>query len=197
MKYFINQRKSIRLNDYDYSKPGAYFITVCTKDKKCLFGKIREGQVILSELGNIANQCWINIPNHFPDARSDAYIIMPNHIHGIIEIINKKVGAENFLPLPEKSHQFRKVIPRSVSSIVRGFKIGVTKWCNQNHHAYFQWQRNYYEHIIRDGELEHIREYINLNPELWEYDRENEKRLKELQYIQKWARFENKVFGRG
>lgn len=194
MKKLENQRRSIRLSAYDYSREGAYFIIVCTKDKKMLFGKISGKEVILSEIGKIAVQCWIDIPNHFPDVRLDVYVIMPNHIQGIIEIVDK-VGVENFQPLPEKTHQFQKVIPRSVGSIIRGFKIGVTKLCNQNYYSNFQWQQNYYEHIIREGELERIREYINNNPEMWEYDRENEKRLKEMQYIQKWGRFEQEIFG--
>lgn len=168
-----HHRRSIRLKGYDYSSPGAYFITICTKNRKCLFGKIVNGQMILNEYGEMAKNFWVEIPSHFPHAKLDEFIVMPNHIHGII-IINKNiVGANNHSPhshSPQRISEFRSP-KRTIGSIVRGFKIGVTKWFRQNTDIYNVWQRNYYEHIIRnDDELNRIREYINNNPLNWNHD---------------------------
>lgn len=168
----IHHRHSIRLRDYDYSQEGFYFITICVKDKQCDFGKIENGKMILSEIGNIADNCWREIPQHFPDVKLGDFVIMPNHIHGIIEIVNgASVGAKNFSPLQSEQSNAFKSPSRSIGSIIRGFKIGVTKWCNQNNHSYFQWQKNYYEHIIRDGkEFKNIQWYILGNIAKWNED---------------------------
>ncbi len=98
MKYdsFKHHRKSIRLKEYDYSSPGAYFVTICTKDRAEIFGNVVDGKMILNELGEIVNRCWLEIPTHFPHAHLDEFVIMPNHMHGIIEIqteIMEIVGA--------------------------------------------------------------------------------------------------------
>jgi REP element-mobilizing transposase RayT len=148
-----------------------------------LFGEIIEKKVVLNEGGKIAEQCWQDIPKHFPHVTLHEYVVMPNHIHGIIEILTENengndtnnVGAENFLPLRanvDKRNKFQKIIPRSVGSIVRGYKIGVTKWYRQNTHLHNIWQRNYYEHIIRNGEAyEKISQYIHDNPIKWQDDK--------------------------
>jgi len=147
----IHHRKSIRLKGYDYSKAGLYFITICTHNRQCLFGDIVDGKMILNEAGKIADACWQDIPNHFPNAILHEYIVMPNHVHGIIELmgvggvggVGVVVGAENFLPLPppppppptpptppptphSRKNEFQKMISCSIGSIVKGFKIGVT-----------------------------------------------------------------------
>ncbi len=174
-----HHRRSIRLKGYDYSQPGAYFITICTKNRKCLFGNIINGKMILNDAGHIAQNCWLEIPDHYPNVALDEFIIMPNHIHGIIFINNKKsiVGVQNFKPqrnFKPLQNRYQKIIPKSIGSIVRGFKIGVTKWFRQNMDVYNVWQRNYYEHIIRnDFELNKIRKYIINNPLKWELDKNN------------------------
>src|SRR5574344_842084 len=94
----IHHRRSIRLRGYDYSQSGLYFITICTNNRECLFGHIASGEMHLNDAGKIANECWSNIPNHFPNARLHQYIIMPNHIHGIIELVETTVGANNYSP---------------------------------------------------------------------------------------------------
>ncbi|MEJ5351784.1 MAG: transposase [Melioribacteraceae bacterium] len=187
--FFIYHYISISSKHYDYSQPGAYFITICTHNRECLFGKINDGKMFLNDIGEIAKQCWFEIPNHFPNVSLDEFVIMPNHIHGII-ILNDNmvdngnnqnvdipnVGVQNFEPLRKKmqQNQFQKIIPRSIGSIIRGFKIGVTKWCRQNTNIYTVWQRNYFEHIIRnDIALQRIRQYIVDNPMKWELDMEN------------------------
>ena len=96
-----HHRRSIRLQGYDYSQPGIYFITICTKNHECLFGEILNGEMRLNDFGKIAHQCWLEIPNHFPHIQLDEFVIMPDHIHGII-ILNDIVGAKNFSPLLKK-----------------------------------------------------------------------------------------------
>ena len=144
----IHHRKSIRLKGYDYSQAGLYFITICVQDRKWLFGKIENDEMILNDAGKIADECWLEIPKHFPNAVLHEYIVMPNHVHGIVElqtnILMRPVGVENFQPLQSlppnhdqqniefKRNEFQKMIPRSIGSIVKGFKIGVTKWFRNN-----------------------------------------------------------------
>lgn len=181
MTYCPNKhhRRSIRLSGYDYSQNGAYFVTVCTQDRACLFGSIENGQMHPNDAGNIACQCWQDIPSHFPHVVCDRFVIMPNHIHGILFIVvsvetnvgMNDVGAKTFSPL---QCERPRGTSKTIGSIVRGFKIGVTKWMRQNTPVQNVWQRGYYEHIIRnDKELLSIQQYILENPARWETDREN------------------------
>jgi putative transposase len=164
-----HRRRSTRLQGYDYSSAGAYFMTICTRNRECLFGEIVGATMHLNNAGTIVQQCWLDIPIHFPHTQLDEYIIMPNHIHGIICIENA-VGAKNFSPLPIRQPRPRGT-SKTIGSIVRGFKIGVTKWIRQYTSSNDVWQRNYWEHIIRDdAKLHSIREYINNNPAQWELD---------------------------
>ncbi len=165
----VHHRKSIRLRDYDYSQSGAYFVTICTKNKECLLGDVVDGKIVLNDIGKFVQQCWLNIPEHFPNGTVDEYIIMPNHIHGIVIIT---VGANNYSPL--QNEQLFQSPSRTIGSIIRGFKIGVTKWSRQNTDMYTLWQRNYYEHIIRnEGDMNTILEYIVNNPLRWMEDENN------------------------
>jgi len=177
-----HHRRSIRLKNYDYASSGAYFVTIVTHQRQCLFGAIVDGAMRLNEWGAIAERCWMEIPQHYPHASLDAFVIMPNHVHGII-ILNDNgsivgannhspfVGANNHSPFvgannhsPQRNDRPRGTT-QTIGSIVRGFKIGVTKWFRQNTDIYNVWQRNYYEHIIRnDMELQRVREYIVKNP---------------------------------
>jgi len=145
-----HHRRSIRLIGYDYSQAGLYFITICCHGRECWFGEIKNGVMILNDAGNIANECWSDIPTHFPNVVLHEFIIMPNHIHGVIEL---------------------KEPSKTIGSIVRGFKIGVTKWMRQNTNVFNVWQRNYWEHIIRnENEYNRIAQYILSNPQNWEHD---------------------------
>jgi len=168
------RRRSIRLPEYDYSRSGAYFITICSFNKELVFGEIVDGRIVLSEIGKIAAKYLEEIPNHFDNVFVDEYIIMPNHIHIIISI----VGVQNFEPL---RHEYQKIVPKSIGSIVRAYKASVTKWCRENDYKKFNWQRNYFEHIIRNDE-DHfrIKEYIQNNPLQWEIDEENPYRKNKL-----------------
>lgn len=174
------QRKSIRLQGYDYSQEGLYFVTLCTQGMVCLFGEIMKREMHLNEVGEIAEECWNNIPNHFPHIEIFDYIIMPNHIHGILGI---SVGANKNSPEEIPFHSPSKTI----GSVIRGFKNGVTKQLKEcgllqellaNIYSPLQktmrnsiWQRNYYEHIIRNQEAcNSIADYINHNPAKWKND---------------------------
>ena len=168
----IHRRRTIRLQGRDYSEGGMYFITLCTESHKHLFGKIIDGKMCLNDSGRIVRQCWNAIPSHFPQVALDWFVIMPNHVHGIIAIeaqnffstVSGSVGAKNFSP--------PRGTARTVGSIVRGFKIGVTKWMRSNTTIRDVWQRNYWEHIIRsEAELTDIREYIQNNPAQWTLDK--------------------------
>ena len=167
MKYNpdIHNRRSIRLKGYDYSQAGLYFITICTKNRLCLFGKIENGKMFLNDAGQSAEHYWMAIPHHYPKTQLHEYVIMPNHVHGI-------VGVQDFEPLqPPQKNQYKKIIPRSIGAIVRGFKIGVTKWFRKNTDIHTVWQRNYYEHIIRDEKFCYqISQYIKNNPLKWQDD---------------------------
>ena len=154
----LYHRHSIRLKGYDYSWPGYYFVTVCTKGRECMFGNVKQNQMYLNAMGTIVEKCWLDIPQHFNRVVLHEYVIMPNHIHGIIEIL-PSVGANNYSPLPPKSGT-----SGTIGSIIRGFKIGVTLQM-----GYSPWQRNYYEHIIRTREsYARIVQYIAQNPVRWQ-----------------------------
>ena len=177
------RRQSLRLKGYDYSRSGAYFVTICTHNRRCLFGEIKDADMVLNQAGVAASECWRKIPEHFPQVELDAYVIMPNHVHGIL-VINETVGAKNFSPLPSGRPRGTS---KTIGSVVRGYKIGVTKWMRQNTTACNVWQRNYYEHIIRnETELNRIREYIRNNPAQWDTDRENPRGMGHHYALQPW-----------
>ena len=178
-----HRRKSIRLQGYDYSQAGLYFITVCTHNRVPLFGEIVDGVMALNTAGQIVEKCWCAIPEHFPQVTLDEFVVMPNHVHGIITIGENNVGANDvrannvrandYLPQPsnEIPRSLQHGTSRTIGSMVRGFKIGVTRWFRANTDIHKVWQRNYYEHIIRneDSYLK-IAEYIQTNPQRWEID---------------------------
>lgn len=169
-------RRSIRLRDYDYAQAGAYFVTICTRERVCLFGEVVDDVMRLNDAGKIAEACWLAIPAHFPDANVNAFVVMPNHVHGIVFIADI-VGAKNFSPVwdnVEAAHNPIRSPSKTIGSVIRGFKIGVTKWFRENGVTGNVWQRNYYEHVIRNDEsLSRIRQYIHENPTRWAFDRDN------------------------
>ena len=176
----IHRRKSIRLQGYDYSQAGAYFITICTHNRVPLFGEIVDGVMVLNTAGQIVEKCWCAIPEHFPQVTLDEFVVMPNHVHGIITVGANNHLPQHYLPLPSDETPIQSNEPprplqhgtsRTIGSMVRGFKIGVTRWFRANTDIHAVWQRNYYEHIIRneDAYLK-IAEYIQTNPQRWETD---------------------------
>jgi putative transposase len=164
----IHNRKSSRLKNYDYSQPGLYFLTICCHERECLFGHIQDSKLILNEGGKIAQECWLNIPDHFPDAILHEFIIMPNHIHGIIEL---KVIQDTSSGKKTNLNPIAPPASKSISSIVRGYKIGVTKWFRSNTDIHTVWQSGFHDHIIRtEQSYQIIAEYITHNPEKWAKD---------------------------
>jgi REP element-mobilizing transposase RayT len=194
-----HHRRSIRLPGYDYSQPGAYFVTICIKDRMHIFGEVLDNEVRLSEGGMIALECWGRIPEHFGPVSLDVSVVMPNHIHGIVVIEPvEPVGATHASPLQNMApyHTSTNIVsspsathasplphngPRgpknqSIAAIVGSFKSAVSKRINEllGTPGATVWQRNYYEHIIRDEEsLNQIRQYILDNPAAWATDPEN------------------------
>ncbi len=274
---YVHHRRSTRLKEYDYSQVGLYFITLCLQNKECLFGHIKCGSMVLNDAGENANACWFDIPNHFSNIRLHEHIIMPNHMHGIIEIVGSNdssdpdqyspnqqptkhfsptqfspdpVGAKHLSPtvncnqngandvncdinctqngakhinydgnrandvncddngvenincnnngandvncdinctqnrakhINYDGNRAKDVSPlrspsKTIGSVVRGYKTGVTKWFRTNMGDVFPigrpvWQRNYWEHIIRDDKSHRIiTEYIINNPVNWNKD---------------------------
>lgn len=180
-----HHRHSIRLLGYDYSQAGAYFVTICTQGRACLFGDIADGEMRLNDAGGLVQAVWDEIPGHYAGIDIDLFQIMPNHIHGIIIIGITPVGAGPCAcPEPGQTHtgQPRGVAPTlSLPDVVHRFKTLTTKRYADGVKQYGWtpfpgrvWQRNYYEHIIRNNEsLNRIRAYIINNPLQWELDREN------------------------
>jgi putative transposase len=174
----IHHRHSFRLKGYDYSRPGGYFITRTTYARKHLFGEIIGGEMNLSAVGEIVKKCWEEIPRHHVNTTMDSYVIMPDHIHGIIIInppddttIAATVGAQNIEP-QQHINRFQHLVPDSISTIVGQFKAVVTRISRRDGHTEIRWQRNYYETVIQseDG-LYRIRKYIENNVRKWSLDR--------------------------
>jgi REP element-mobilizing transposase RayT len=178
-----HHRRSIRLPEYDYSQEGIYYITICTQGRKCLFGEIRNGKIALSECGRIVDDWWQNIPERYSGVILDEYVIMPNHMHGIIIIggyVDNGVGAIHELPLRIKRRAM--ILPK----IIGYFKMNSAKQINQIYNSPGNkiWQRNYWEHVIRNEKSLHkIREYIHDNQWHWASDDENPERKIKMQRV--------------
>lgn len=166
----IHHRKSLRFKHYDYRQNGLYFITICCKNRQCLLGNIVDNEMNLNNLGEMVRECWLKIQNYYPQVNLHPFVIMPNHIHGIIEIASNENWGECDSPLHNQS-TFNGT-SQTIGAMIRGFKAGVTSWARKNKEHYDIWQRNYYEHIIRNEKsYNQIIEYIENNPILWEQDR--------------------------
>jgi REP element-mobilizing transposase RayT len=168
--------QSTRLKDWDYSQEGFYYITICTKDREPFFGRIINNKIKLSSIGEIVEQFWKEIPEHYENVSLDEYIIMPDHMHGII-IINESHDhygnarcrdvVYNVSTGNEKNKFMSEISPKSYSLpiIIREFKSAVTRQSNKNGFNNFKWQARYYDHIIRnEKDLNRIRNYIKNNP---------------------------------
>ena len=181
-------RKANRYKYYNYSSAGYYFITICTKDRLPYFGYIEDDEMILNECGEIVTKCWLEIPDHFQKIKTDEFVVMPNHFHGIVIIesnpipsvgINNSVVVGNrhacsLQPPPPQQVKNENRQHQKLSVIIGSFKSAVSKLIHRNIDKNFQWQKSYYDHIIRnETELNNIREYIRQNPKNWETDRNN------------------------
>ncbi len=180
MKYNseIHHRRSIRLRGYDYSQAGAYFVTICTHNRECLFGDVADGVIRVNHFGKIVGEQWNAIPQRFPTVELDAFVVMPNHIHGIFAVGAPLAGAQIPATATGATWATARVAP-TVGDIVGAYKSLCVHhgllWMQQNqpHRMLCKlWQRNYWEHIIRDeSELNRIREYIQNNPAQWKMDK--------------------------
>lgn len=168
----LHKRRSIRLRDYDYSQPGEYFLTICSYNHECFFGDVVDDEMKLNKLGEIVLEEWLRTAEIRQDVELDSFVVMPNHIHGIITLIESGRGT---LRRASTKEQFGKPTPGSIPTIVRLFKSVVTKRINilLNTPGQRIWQRGYYEHIIRDDkDLDNVREYIANNPFKWSLEKE-------------------------
>ena len=186
---------SARAAWHDY-QGGMYFVTICTQNREHFFGEIvydenKEAKMNYTELGNIAMECWKSIPLHFPHAEAPLWVVMPNHIHGII-IIHKlgnattvAVETQIFASLPENGGNHFGPQSKNLASIVRGFKIGVTKHAREKG-IFFAWQPRYHDHIVRDfDEMNRIADYIETNPARWAQDKLNDSVFAEMPEMMK------------
>ncbi|MEX2158171.1 MAG: transposase [Dehalococcoidia bacterium] len=174
MRYdpFTHNRRSIRLPGYDYTAAGSYFVTInATRAHGLLFGTVVDGEVVLNEYGVFVRDEWERSARIRPELELGAYVVMPNHLHGIVTLVGDRfVGAHGHAPLHAPSlHR----PPRSIGAFVARFKGAVTRRINalRETEGTPVWQRNYYEHVVRDDEdLSRIRAYIEDNPRNWEDD---------------------------
>jgi putative transposase len=188
---FRYRRRTIRLPGYDYSRSGGYFVTICTHNRDYLFGEIKNGEMRLHEFGEIVAMEWAQTPSIRPRIALDVFCVMPNHFHGIIVIKNELCDMGVFscrgtlqraptVQFPPKMEHFGKPTSDTIPTIVRLFKSSTTKRINTKRETSGSpvWQRNYYEHVIRDDdELNRIREYVGANPANWDRDEENPERI--------------------
>ena len=160
-------RCSIRLQGYDYSSEGAYFLTICVQDRQPLFGAIQDSDMVLNEFGRHVLSVWRDLSNRYPGVLVDDFVVMPDHVHGMVVI--DAIGSDPVGRIQRESdmsHRRRMTISR----LVGRFKMNTAKWINEqrNTRGRSVWQRNYHDHIVRnDDELERIRAYIAQNPRRW------------------------------
>jgi putative transposase len=178
-----NNPESTRLKGWDYSEGGEYFITICTRGRMLFFGKVVNTEIELSKLGRVAYKYWEEIPEDHEGVDMDEFVIMPNHIHGIVFLPPKTYVNPPFDTVEtlhatslqsNVSRKMSKISPRkgSLSVVIRSYKSAVTRWAHQNGYNHFQWQPRFYDYIIRDDSaLVKIRSYIRNNPIQWEFDR--------------------------
>ncbi|MBE0651753.1 MAG: transposase [Bacteroidales bacterium] len=176
-KYRIS---SARLQNWDYRWDGAYFITICTQNRENYFGNIVDGNMELSSMGIIADIMWHEIKNHARNVELDAFVVMPNHVHGILVLTGNSVETGHALSLPSSPPQkqpttigqkrFQNIGKNSISSIIGSYKSAVSKHTHRLGFD-FQWQSRFHDHIIRDGKsFQNIRNYIFENPLNWQND---------------------------
>ena len=197
------ERKRLRLKEYDYSQPGAYFVTICTKDREHRFGEIVNVEMRANGLASVVQSCWDDLPKHYPNVELDEFVIMPNHVHGIIVILDEPitVGEPSVGdgPIPSLDRPMVGATSRRpqtgagrprpyLGNVVGYFKYQSARRINEinNTPGTPFWQRGYYDHIKRDDRsLTRIREYIAHNPQQWASDKQNSDA----------TRFEKREFG--
>ena len=198
------RRRHLRLLGFDYSGESAYSVTICTRERECLFGAVVDGKMRLNDVGRVVQTIWGGLLERFPTIESDAFVVMPKHVHGILLVgaalappKRCKVGAGLALPVGgATSSAPTRSASTTLGTVVRAFKsicaIGVNRLLSRSGQPL--WQRSYYEHIIRDEEsLNRIREYIGTNPLRWQLDRENPERKGEDEFDRWLARWRSRA----
>ena len=169
MKDPPQRRTSPRLQTWDYRFPGWYFVTICSHSMNHFFGSISSSGILLSQVGEIAKTYWLEIPSHFENVEIDEFVVLPNHVHGILILQSDNVHDHSVANGSNESPTLP--LPKSLSSLIRSYKSVVTRWARANGYSTFAWQPRFYDHIIRDEEdLRRIRKYIRENPLKWELD---------------------------
>ena len=180
----IHHRRSIRLKTYDYSRAGKYFLTICAHNRECLFGSIENGVMVLNRAGKIVADAWAKTAEIRNEIELDQWVVMPNHFHGILVIIEgrgtapgrdtaRRIEGRGTARRAPTAERFGHPVAGSIPTIIRSFKSAVTKHINELRKTpgHPVWQRNYYEHIIRDeADYDRIAEYIADNPRRWADD---------------------------
>jgi REP element-mobilizing transposase RayT len=249
----IHHRRSIRLQGYDYAQAGAYFVTICTQNRECFWGKVVDGEMVLNDAGQMVKAVWDSLPSRFPFIELDQFCVMPNHVHGIVVLTGHRSAQGHHPPHAPGDHQDRPYNPAgeqskgrgascirpttshhpptgdhqdrpyatvratgdhkdrlykahgtlegTVARVIQAFKsITIYEYImGVRHHEWrpFEgrlWQRNYYEHIIRNEDsLNRIREYIATNPLRWELDRENPQRTGDDEF-DRWLAEQSREF---
>ena len=179
MKYNPSKdhRRSLRLRDYDYTQAGAYFVTIVAQGRRCLFGTIEREETRLNKAGRMVHAVWSELPVYYPGIETDVFVVMPNHFHGIIDLVgatprgcpppaDAHSPTRTAISLPDVLHRFKTLTTKKYTDGVK--RLGWPRFVDR------LWQRNYYEHVIRNDEsLNRIREYIINNPARWSFDPEN------------------------
>jgi REP element-mobilizing transposase RayT len=186
MRYRGYRTDSIRLDGWDYRRSAWYFLTICTQKRIPFFGNVRRGIVGLSRIGCIAHRFWAAIPDHFNRARLDAFVIMPDHVHGLIGLVPDGNAVETLNPTSLRNdanqgdtdinQRMSSISPKpgSISTIIRSYKSAVTRWARRNGCPGFAWQPRFYDHIVRNQRaFRRIRRYIVANPVRWHQDRQH------------------------
>jgi putative transposase len=164
-------RQSLRLKDYDYARAGMYFVTVCTFGRACILGSAGEDASNLSEFGHMVQEAWLALPSRYPGIDVDAFVVTPNHVHGIVVLDGLSEGGQAQGPdptmtLPQVVHRFKSFTTSQYCDFREAEPFGL--------HVGKLWQRNYYEHVIRDEtDLQRVRQHIQDNPLNWRLDAEN------------------------
>jgi REP element-mobilizing transposase RayT len=164
-------RRSIRLPNYDYSQAGVYFVTICTVGRQPLLSTIVDLGVVLTSLGSLVKETWEAIPRHVAGVELDSYVIMPNHLHGLIALPDRGRGTACRAPTRSQVEAFGHPTTQSLPTVIRSFKAAVSRQAGLTLQRGRIWQRGFYERVIRDeAELEAVRSYIAANPVAWEND---------------------------
>jgi REP element-mobilizing transposase RayT len=173
--------KSARLENWDYSWDGLYFVTICTQNRESYFGDILKDEMILSEIGELAKKYWLEIPQHFPFIELVSFVVMPNHIHGVVIINNTKNMDKDAINRVSTINTIaterggitglnNPMLSDGLSKIIRWYK-GRTSFDSRKKHYEFTWQSRFHDHIIRDDDsFQNIVEYIDNNPSTWNED---------------------------